>query len=93
LFFSFSGTRSVRSDFDLLSRGAERLISFTVLLCAAHVANGVGEGNARFRHADEFNSLLRCDGERQCFRIRKSDIFAREDDNAARDEAGILAGV
>ena len=79
--------------FDLLRRGAKRLVGFAIFWRATHVGGRVGEGNARFRHSDELDGLLRCDGERQRFGIGQADIFARKDDDASRDEAKVFAGV
>src|SRR2546423_7627951 len=53
---------------DFFRRGAERFISFAVFLRPTHVGGGVGERNPRFRHADEFDGMLRRDRERQRFR-------------------------
>ena len=43
--------------------------------------------------ADELDRLLRGDGERQRLRIGQPDVFARENDNAPRDETKVFAGV
>ena len=79
--------------FNLLRRGAEGFVGFAIFWRATHVGSGVGEGNARFGHSDEFHGLLRGDRERQRFRIGQSDIFAREDHDASRDEAKVFAGM
>jgi hypothetical protein len=50
---------------DLFGRGAESFVGFVALFRAAHVGGGVGEGNPRFGQANEFDGLLRGDGERE----------------------------
>ena len=44
-------------------------------------------------HPDKFHCLLRRDRERQRFRISEADVFARENDDAPRDETKIFAGM
>ena len=44
-------------------------------------------------NSDKLDRLLRGDGERQCFRIGQTHIFARENYDAARDEPKVFAGM
>jgi len=50
----------------------------------------VGEGDAGFGEADEFDGLLGGDGERERFGIGQADVFAGEDDMQRALEAEIV---
>ena len=53
----------------------------------------MGQRNARFRHSDEFNGMLRGDREGKRLRIGQADIFTCKNDDAARDKTKIFTGV
>jgi hypothetical protein len=53
----------------------------------------VGERDPRFGQADEFDGLLGGDGERERLGVGQPDVFAGEDDDAARDETEVFTGV
>src|ERR1043166_5710029 len=55
--------------FNFFRSGVERVVRFAAFRCATHVSGRVGERNARFGHADKFHGLLRCNRQRQRFRI------------------------
>ena len=57
------------------------------------IDGGVGEGNATFGHADEFECVMRIDGDAQRGRIGEAYIFAGEDHESTRNEARIFTGV
>ena len=54
---------------DLFGRGVECIVSFAAFLGPAHVSHSVSERNARLGHTDEFDGLLRGDGERERFGV------------------------
>ena len=93
LFLRCSGTRFVCSISIFPAAGVERVVGFAALCRAAHVNGGVGERDAGFGHADEFDRLLRGDGDEQPVRISQADVFAGGNDEAPRDETRVLAGM
>ena len=51
------------------------------------------EGQEALRHADEMDGVLRGDRDGERARVRQSDIFRRQDDEAPRHEERVLAGL
>jgi hypothetical protein len=51
----------------------------------------VGEGDAGFGETDEFDGLLGGDGERERLGIGQADVFAGEDDDAAKVNCWLTA--
>ena len=83
---------AVCSD-SFFGRGVQRIVGFAAFFRAAHVGGGVGEWNPGFRQTDELNGLLRGDGEGQRLRISQANVLAREDNDAAGNEAKVFSGV
>lgn len=81
------------SVFDIAGSGVDGFVGRVTLGCGGDVDGGVGERDAALGHADEFGSLLRCDGDAEGIRVRETDVFAGGDDDATGDEADIFAGV
>ena len=79
--------------FDLFSCGIQRIVGFAVFGRPAHVSGRMRKRNARFRHADKFHCLLRRNRKLQRFGVRETDIFARKNHDAPRDESEVFAGM
>src|SRR5213596_958077 len=73
--------------FDLFSCGIQRIVGFPAFRRATHVRSRMREGNSRFGQTNKFHRLLRRERERQGFWIGKTDILARKNHDAPRDES------
>ena len=78
---------------DLFGRGVQGIVRFAAFGCATHVSCRVRERDARLRHPDKFDRLLRRDRKLQRFGVSKTNVFTCENHNPPRDKTEIFPGV
>ena len=85
--------RVVASGVDVLARPAQGDVGAVRLGRGGEVHRGLGEGDGALRQPDEMDGLLGGHGYRQGHRVRHADVLRGQDDDAARDEHRVLAGL
>ena len=78
---------------DVLHGLAERGVGAVGFRRGGEIDRGMGERDAAFRHADEFECLLGGDGDAEGIRIGEADVLAGGNHQTPGDETRILAGV
>ena len=77
----------------VFERGVNGLVGAVALVGRGDVDRGLGDGNARLGPADELGDLMRRLREHERHRVREAHVFGGADEDAARDEARVFAGV
>ena len=78
---------------DVASRIPDRRCRCVRLGRSREVDGGLGEIELCLWQSDELERVCGRNRDHQCARVRVSDVLGREDDHAARDEAGILSSL
>ena len=77
----------------VFERGVNGLVGAVALVRRGDVNGRLRDGNTRLRPADELRDLMRGLREHERHRVREAHVLGGADEDAARDEARVFAGV